>query len=94
MRGFIGLIVLTISFSFNHVAFAQDCIPTCRCGVADVLDSGCMWTELGCGTSGGAFPNCNLLGNHCCYYEFSSCVTGSCGLFYFKKCYVGNCTST
>lgn len=94
MRKIIGLFVLTISFSFNHVAFAQSCHPDCKCRLWDVLDSGCAQMELACGTSGGAFPNCLLTLNHCCYYEIGSCELGSCGVFTFKKCYVGGCTYT
>lgn len=94
MLRIVGLIVLTISFSFNHVAFA-DCFSTCNCrGTWDVIDYGCQWTELGCGTQGGAFPNCNVLGNHCCYYEFAFCPNSGCNYFYFRKCYVGGCTYT
>lgn len=95
MRRLIAVVLLILSFSINHVAFAQDCTSTCRCGgVWDVYDSGCTWTELGCGTNGGTFPNCNVLGNHCCYYEYSYCTVGGCGFFTFKKCYVGGCTYT
>ena len=94
MLRFIAAALLTLSFSFNHVVFAQSCDPSCaRCQVWEVLDYGCQWTELGCGTQGGTHPNCNLLGNQCCYFEWSYCVTGTCGFFYFKKCYLGGCTN-
>ena len=93
MLKFVGAVLLIVAFSFTHVAFAQ-CQSDARCGVWDVIDSGCEWNTLGCGTSGGTFPNCNLIANHCCYFEFGSCVRGGFGTFYFKKCYVGGCTYT
>jgi hypothetical protein len=95
MLRFVAAVFLTVSFSLNHTVFAQSCDPSCsRCTVWEVLDYGCQWTELSCGTQGGTHPNCNLTGSHCCYYEWSSCVNGTCGLFYFRKCYVGGCTET
>ena len=93
MLKFVGAVLLIVAFSFNHVAFAE-CQSDARCGVWDVIDSGCEWNTLGCGTSGGTFPNCNLIANHCWYFEFGSCVRGGFGTFYFKKCYVGGCTYT
>lgn len=94
MRRFIGLVILTLSFSFNHVAFAQGCNADCKCPTWEVLDSGCELRELACGTSRGAFPNSLVTLNHCCYYEIGSCLLGSCGVFTFRKCYVGGCTYT
>ena len=38
MLRFLGVVLLTISFSLNHVVLAQSCDPTCsRCGLWEVL---------------------------------------------------------
>jgi hypothetical protein len=96
MKKVFGLVVLTLCFSFNHLTFAQECYSTCRCRQSyEVLDYGCQWTTDSCGTSGGQFPNCNLLGSHCCYFENGICESGYCaGFFTFRQCYLDSCNYT
>lgn len=91
LKKLLGIVVLTLSFSLGHMAFAVDCFSDCNCRVSyDVYDYGCVWTES-CASP--VFPNCVPLNNHCCYFEWGYCP-GSCGTFYFRKCFLDSCNYT
>ena len=88
IKKLLGIVILIISFSLGHTAFAVDCFSSCKCRVAyDVIEFGCAWNEICASTQQ---PNCNPSGNFCCYYELGYC-SGSCGTFYFRKCFLDSC---
>ncbi|MDX6446770.1 MAG: hypothetical protein QOH71_3844 [Blastocatellia bacterium] len=86
MKRFVGLVLLVLSFSANHLAYG-DCNATCRGRSWEVMNYGCEYTTTDC--YGIGHPNCYPAGNFCCYYEYA--YNSSCGLFYFKKCYSDSC---
>lgn len=93
MKEILSLMVLTVAFSVGHLVYSQECNSTCNCrGNYEITDYGCQYTELSCGTGGGVYPNCSLLGSHCCYYEEGTCERTSCpNPFFFRKCYLDSC---
>jgi len=43
MKKLLGIVLLILSFSANHLTYAQDCHSTCRCRTSwEVLDYGCQ----------------------------------------------------
>ncbi|MDX6530171.1 MAG: hypothetical protein QOH41_2461 [Blastocatellia bacterium] len=86
MKRFLGLVLLILSFSAGHLTYA-DCSATCRGRSWEVLNYGCEFAELEC--YGFDHPNCAPTGNTCCYFEQG--YNSSCGLFYFKKCFLDSC---
>jgi hypothetical protein len=91
MKRLLAIILLILSFSFNHLTFGQtDCVSTCRCRTSwTVYYTGCAFT-FACYDD--AHLSCQPGYNHCCYYEYGYCNDGSCGSsFYFRQCFLGNC---
>ena len=91
MKKLLGIIVLILSFSANHLTYAQqDCHSDCNCRQSwEVLDYGCQFT-YNCYDS--AHLSCEPVYNHCCYFEWGICSISGCGsTFYFRKCFLDTC---
>ena len=90
MKKLLGIVLLIISFSSNHLTYAQiECTSTCRCGSWEVADYGCAYTYTCYDAS---HLSCEPIYNHCCYYELGYCNNGGCSpSFYFRKCFLDSC---
>ena len=88
MKRLLGIVILILSFSLNHVAFAQgECTSTGHCHSSwEVLDYGCTLTYTCYDIN---HLSCEPGWNHCCYFEYG--YSDKCGYFYFRQCYLDTC---